>query len=81
MVVVSRGSGGLSVAPTCSSKSFDRASLRLAEKYSLRKTFRRIGLGDAAIGACLAEDMVRCRFAWVSEAPESRARHLKQIGP
>ena len=53
----------------------------LAEKYSLRKSFRRISLGAAAIGSCLDEDTVRCRFAWVSETAESRARHLKQIEP
>ena len=81
IVVFSRGSGGLSVAPTCSSKLLDMATMPLAEKYSLRKTFRRIGRKVAAIGSCLYEDTVRDRFAWVSATPESRARHLKQIEP
>lgn len=81
VIVVSRGSRGSSVAPTCSSKLFGWAAMPLAEKYSLRKSFRRIGLGAAPIGACLSEDTVRCRFAWVSKAPESRARHLKHTEP
>lgn len=53
----------------------------LAEKYSLRKSFRRMGRGAAAMGSCLDEDTVRCRFAWVSGTAESRARHLKQTEP
>lgn len=81
MVAVVRASGGSFAAAACSSRLVGRASMPLAEKYSLRKSFRRIGLGAAASGSFLDEEILNCRLAGAFGKVESRARHLKHIVP
>lgn len=56
-----------------------RAVTPLAEKYSLRRSFRRIGLGVAVSGSLLEGETLKCRFGRTLAGLESRARHLKHM--
>lgn len=81
VVIVVRVSGGTFAAAACSSRVVGRASMPLAEKYSLRKSFRRMGLGAAASGSLLDEEILNCRLPGAFGKLESRARHLKHMVP
>ena len=53
----------------------------LAEKYSRRNNFRRMGFRFAVRGSLRGDETVYFRFAGPFDSLDSRAKHLRQISP
>lgn len=63
----------------CCSRLVGSAAVPLAEKYSLRKSFRRIGRGAVEMGSLERGETVKCRLGTTSVAFDKRKRHLGQM--
>lgn len=79
VVVVARWSDGSYAATACPKRFVGSATMPLAEKYSLRSRFRRIGLGAVVKGSFLGKETLKCRLTGALEIFDNRARHLRQI--
>ncbi len=63
----------------CCSKLVGSAAVPLAEKYSLRKSFRLIGRGAVEMGSLERGDTVKRRLGTMVVAFDKRERHLGQM--
>lgn len=63
----------------CCSRLVGSAAVPLAEKYSLRKSFRRIGRGAVDMGSLERGEVVKRRLGTTLLAFDRRERHLGQM--
>jgi hypothetical protein len=63
----------------CCSRLVGSAAVPLAEKYSLRKSFRRIGRGVVEMGSLERGEVVKRRLGTTVVALDKRERHLGQM--